>query len=205
MELHEALLQISAIRRQLARSEQFRGYRAAPVAVSGMLAISAGALQAALISDPIDRLSAYLTLWIAVAAISLTICLGDVWLRYRKSAGRLRHETTQLALEQFFPCLIAGGLLTLVIVRSAPHAAGMLPGLWAVLFSMGLFASWRLLPRAIFGVAVYYLASGLCALSLAGGPAALAPWTMPALFGVGQLLTAGVLLLSERERGDVSP
>ena len=40
----------------------------------------------------------------------------------------------------------------------------MLPGLWQVLYSLGIFASCRLLPRAIFGVAVFYLHRGLGAL-----------------------------------------
>src|SRR5437870_2077578 len=38
MDLQEALSQISEIRQQVARSETFRGYRAAPVAFSGVVA-----------------------------------------------------------------------------------------------------------------------------------------------------------------------
>lgn len=205
MELHEALLQISTIRRQLARTEQFRGYRAAPVALSGLLAIGAGGLQALWIADPFQHLGLYLTLWIAVALLSLAICLGDVWWRYRNSAGMLHRETTRLAIAQFAPCLVAGALLTVVLVQSVPDAAWMLPGLWAILFSMGLFASWRLLPRTIFGVAAWYLASGLWALSQGSSLSAMTPWTMPLLFGVGQLLTAAALLPSESERhGDAA-
>jgi hypothetical protein len=205
MELREALVQISAIRHQMARSEQFRGYRAAPTALSGLLVFAAGTLQAVWIDEPMEQLGRYLTLWIAVAGVSQALCLGDVWRRYRRSAGLLHQETTHLALGQFFPCVVAGGLLTLVIARSVPDAAWMLPGLWAILFSMGLFASWRLLPRAIFGVAVYYLVSGLYAVSLGSGEYLLSPWTMPLLFGVGQLLTAAVLLLSERKQSEERP
>ncbi len=205
MELHEALLEISAIRRHLARSERFRGYRAAPVAFSGLLAFAAGALQAVFIGEPTVHWGRYLALWTAVAALNLAICLGDIWLRYRRSTGLLHQETTQLALGQFFPCLVAGGLLTVVLARSAPQAAWMLPGLWAILFALGLFASWRLLPRAIFGVAAYFLVGGLYALSLGDGQYALSPWTMPLLFGVGQWLTAAVLLLSEREQTGAAP
>ncbi|HEX4000352.1 MAG TPA: hypothetical protein VHX65_17510 [Pirellulales bacterium] len=199
MELQEALLQIAAIRRQMARSEQFRGYRAAPVAISALLAFLASAVQSQWISEPATHLWRYLALWIAVAAASLAICLGNVWLRNRRSPGLLQHETTQLALEQFFPCLVAGGLLTIVVARAAPQAAWMLPGLWAILFSMGLFASWRLLPPAILAVAIYYLASGLGALAWTSNREPLSPWEMPLLFGVGQSITAAVLLLSERK------
>jgi len=141
MELHEALLQISAIRHQMARSEQFRGYRAAPVAVSGLVAFAAGAVQASLIDDPQRQLASFLALWVCVAVLSQTICFADVWRRYRRSSGLLHQETTHLALGQFCPSLVAGALLTFVVVRSVPQSAGMLPGLWAILFSMGLFAS----------------------------------------------------------------
>ena len=200
MELNEALLQISVIRQQLARTEQFRGYRAAPVALSGVLACLGGIVQAVWISDPMTQLGTFLCLWISVATISLTICLGDVWRRYRHHTGLLHRETMHFALEQFSPSLLAGALLTIVISKSASHSAWMLPGLWAILFSLGLFASWRLLPSAIFGVATYFLASGLVALSLQSREETLSAWTMPLLFGIGQFLTATVLLLSERKQ-----
>ena len=40
MELREALTQISEIRRQVARAQLFRGYRALPVAFSGLTALA---------------------------------------------------------------------------------------------------------------------------------------------------------------------
>jgi hypothetical protein len=69
----------------------------------------------------------------------------------------------------------------------------MLPGLWQVLYSLGIFASCRLLPRATFGVALFYLAAGLTSLTLARGDAAFSPWAMGLSFGIGQFLAAGVL------------
>jgi hypothetical protein len=200
MELHEALTQISVIRHQLARSERFHGYRAAPAAASGLLACLAGLGQSQWISDAMLQLDHYLILWFCVALISLITCWGDVWWRYRGSRGDLRRETTHLALEQFFPCLVAGGLLTVVIFRFARDVAWMLPGLWAIAFSLGLFASWRLLPAALFAVAFYFLAGGTFALTWAATTRTLSPWTMPLLFGVGQFASAAVLLLSERNQ-----
>lgn len=196
--LQEALQDISAIRHQMARTEQFRGYRAVPVAISGLFAVIGGMLQAVWVTDPRLELTRYLIVWLAVAAASQIVCLGSVWRRYRTSQGLLHQETTHLALGQFYPCLVAGALLTFVIVRSIPHAVGMLPGLWAVLFSLGLFASLRLLPRSMFVVACYYLTGGMYAASLEGTPLALGPWTMPLLFGVGQMLTALVLFQLEK-------
>ena len=66
---------------------------------------------------------------------------------------RTHLEPTWLAVEQFLPSLIAGLLITVVMVRQAPGQVALLPGLWQILFSLGLFASARLLPKAVFAVA----------------------------------------------------
>ena len=73
MELREALTQISEIRLQLARTEVFRGLRALPVAMSGLLALAAAGFQAAWLPRPVEHLSAYLTLWIGAAVLSLKL------------------------------------------------------------------------------------------------------------------------------------
>ena len=65
------------------------------------------------------------------------------------------------------PCLVAGALLTFAIARTAPESAWILPGIWQVLYSLGIFASYRLLPRATFGVALFYLLTGLVCLAVA--------------------------------------
>lgn len=111
-------------------------------------------------------------------------------------------DLTRLALEQFAPCLVTGGLVTIVIARSRPELLGVLPGFWQILFSLGVFASCRLLPRATWAVAVFYLGTGLICLSL--GEAALSPWAMGLPFGFGQLLAAAVLYWN-LERGHAEP
>ena len=88
---------------------------------------------------------------------------------------------------------MAGALLTIVLFRTAPASLWMLPGLWQVVYSLGIFASCQLLPRPTFWVAVFYLGCGLAVLALAHGGAALSPWAMGLPFGVGQLLAAVVL------------
>jgi hypothetical protein len=64
----------------------------------------------------------------------------------RDSASPWAHEIAWLAIEQFIPCVVAGGLLTIVLERSAPEVLWILPGLWQILYSLGLLASCRLLP-----------------------------------------------------------
>jgi hypothetical protein len=193
MELREALTQITEIRLQLARTEVFRGYRAMPVAFSGLVALLAGLLQAATIADPVTRVGAYLSLWIGAAVVSGLAAGLEMMVRARNASSPLTREMTWLALEQFCPSLVAGALLTIVVVRAAPESLWMLPGLWQIVFSLGIFASCRLLPRPTSWVAVFYLAAGLAVLALARGDAALSPWAMALPFGAGQMLAAAVL------------
>ena len=204
MELRDALIQISEIRQQMARTEVFRGYRALPVAFSGLLAVSAAVVQGALIRDPSQQMTAYLALWTGTAVVSAVAAGAEMVIRSRGAVSSLRREITWLAVEQFLPSLAAGAMLTLVLVRSAPECLWMLPGLWQILFSLGVFASCRLLPRATFGVALFYLTTGLLTLAAARGDSAFSPWAMGLPFGAGQFFAAGVLYRTLECRDDQS-
>jgi len=201
MELREALIQISEIRQQMAATQVFRGYRAATTAFSGVLAVLAAVAQAVLIPDPAEHVDAYLALWGSVALLSIAVVGVAMGVRYVKSGSELQREITLAATEQFVPCLVAGGLLTYVMRHSVYWELWMLPGLWAILFAMGIFSSRRLLPRPVAASGGYYLLAGLLCLGLARGKASFSPWVMAATFGGGQFLTA-VILWWTLERGD---
>ena len=92
--------------------------------------------------------------------------------------------------------------MTVVLLRAAPESLWMLPGLWQIFYSLGIFASCRLLPRPTFWVAVFYLGTGLAVLAPARGEAAFSPWAMGLPFGAGQMLAAIVLYRTlERDHG----
>jgi hypothetical protein len=202
MDLREALTQISEIREQVARTEVFRGYRAVPVAFSGVLALGVAAFQTAWLGDVAANVETYLALWVGAALLSMAGTAVEMVFDNRRRRSRLALQTTWLALGQFVPCVVAGGLLLVVLVAHARDSLWMLPGLWSLLFSLGIFASYRLLPRATFWVAAFYMAAGAVCLAL--GPAALSPWTMGITFGAGQLFAAGVLYWT-LERNDGEP
>lgn len=192
MELHDALTQISEIRQQMARTQVFRGYHSVPIAFSGLLALAAAAVQPLWVPQPAESLAAYLALWVSVAVVSSLAAGVEMWIHCQRSRSPLTREITWLAVEQFIPAVAAGALITYVLVGHAAESVWLLPGLWQILFSLGIFASCRLLPRAIFGVAAFYLIGGVLSLVLARDDAALAPWAMGLPFGVGQLLAAVV-------------
>jgi hypothetical protein len=203
MELHEALTQITEIRLQMARTQVFRGYHSVPVAFSGLLALAAAAIQSVWLPDPAQGIFAYLTLWIGVAVISLCAAGVEMWIHCQRSASPLTREITWLAVEQFLPAVVGGALLTYVLVIFASESLWLLPGLWQIIFSLGIFASCRLLPRATFWIGVFYMFCAVICLTLARGEAALAPWAMGIPFCMGQFLAAAVLYWT-LERKNVS-
>ena len=193
MDLHEALTQISEIRQQVARTETFRGYRAAPVAFSGFVAVLAASSQNALIHEPAQNLLAYLQLWISAALLSMFVTgVVMIW-HCVQSPSSLTRPNTILAVGQFFPSVVAGGLVTFVFFQQVPGSLWMLPGLWSIFFSLGIFASYRLLPKATFWVGVFYMTAGVLSLVWAREEFAFSPWAMGLPFGIGQLLSAGIL------------
>jgi hypothetical protein len=193
MELDEALEQIAEIRAQIARTETFRGYRSLTVGFSGVVGIMAAIFQAVQIPRPLERLSDYLTLWLAAAILNLAVVGAELTYRCYRAVSPRTTRLTLLAVEQFLPCLVAGAVLTAVLAASAPESCWMLPGLWAMVFSLGVFASYRLVPRPMFWVGVFYLLAGGACLMLGRGDHALSPWLMASVFGTGQLLTAAIL------------
>jgi hypothetical protein len=191
--LDRALAEISAIRGQMARATEFRGYGPATFAVTGALALAAGLGQAFWLKEAAAHVMAWLGLWVAVAALSAAIIGWEMVTRSRRIHSDLADEMIRAAVEQFLPAAAAGGLITGVLLRFAPQGLPMLPGLWQICFSLGVFASLRFLPRRLTLVGTWYLASGLFALALSGGPQAFSPWVMGGAFGVGQLLVATLL------------
>jgi hypothetical protein len=202
MELQEALTQISEIRQRVAQTEVFRGYRAVPVALSGLLAVTMAAVQSWLLPEPAGSVTLFFGLWVGAAVLSMMATGLEVIIHQRHARLPVAKQLTWLALCQFAPCLVSGALLAFVILTYVPDVAWMLPGLWALLFSLGIFASYRLLPKPTFWVAVFYMIAGTMLLTL--HEAALSPWAMGLPFGIGQLFAAAVLYWT-LERDDVEP
>ena len=191
--LDRALEEISAIRGQMARASEFRGYGPATFAATGLLAALAAVGQAIWLKDAAAHVPAYLALWIATAAVSAAIIGFEMVTRSRRMHSDLAGEMIRAAVEQFLPAAAAGALITATLWRFAPQSLPLLPGLWQITFGLGVFASCRFLPRAMVLVGVWYLAAGLVCLAHSSGGQAFSPWAMGLAFAIGQGLVALVL------------
>ena len=196
-DLNKALADITAIRIQMARGAEFRGYGPVTVAATGLLAVIAAVIQALWLPDPSADAFSYVALWVVTATISVALIGAEMVARSHRIHSGLADEMIHAATEQFIPAGVAGTLLTFVLFRFVQESLWMLPGLWQIIFSLGFLASCRSLPRPMYAVGVWYLAAGLTGLALAGG--ALSPWAMAVPFGIGQLLMAAILYQSVGE------
>jgi len=198
-DLYKALAQIHAIRGQVARGTEFRGYGPETVAATGLLAAAAAVGQSLTLKDPTRSVSGYLAIWIATAALALLVTGFQTITRTRRVHSGLVRQMILSAAESFFPALVAGLLVTLVLVHSAPRDLWMLPGLWQIFYGLGILASCRFLPRQMFAVGTWFLATGVLCLATGTGARALSPWEMGFPFGIGQLLISAVLRFGYRQ------
>lgn len=200
-DLNKALGDISSIRRQMARTTEFRGYGSATLVATGLIAVLAAVAQQIWLPEPGTHIFVYLGIWITTAALSAGIIGTQMVMRAHRVHSGMADEMIRMAVEQFLPSALAGALVTVVLVYRAPGVVWMLPGLWLVTFSLGVFSSCRFLPRPMLLAGGWYLAMGLSTLGL-GDSRALAPWTMGLAYGAGQVLVAAILALSSKESRD---
>ena len=192
-EYDRALADITAIKRQMARAVEFRGYGPAAFAATGALAATAAIAQSALLPSPAGNTDAWLALWVGVAAASAAVIGVEMVGRSKRLHSTLAGPMLRSAVEQFMPSAVAGGALTAVLALAAPTSLWMMPGLWQIVFALGVFSSCRFLPRSMALVGFWYLGTGLACLAFGSGGASFAPWTMGVPFGVGQVMVAAVL------------
>jgi hypothetical protein len=197
-DVEEALSGISALRLQMARSTEFRGFGPGALAATGVIAVGAAWAQARWAPDPLADVGAYVGLWSGAAALSVGLVGAEAVRRSRVAHLGLADDMLVAAAEQFLPAAFAGVLLTFVLLARAPGALWMLPGLWQIFLGLGAFAACRNLPPLMRIVAGWYLATGLACLAFAQGANALSPWAMGAPFGLGEALAAALLWWSYR-------
>lgn len=157
MNVHEALGALAEIHEQLAKAEIYRGYHPATTLASGMCGLAATAAQPWVVSSHDAR--GFIAYWLATAVLCGLVSASVTIVRYVTVESETDRRRTRQVVGQFAPCLAAGAMLGLAWRRiDAP--AELLPGLWAVVFSLGIFSSRPYLPRAAGWVGLGYLAAG---------------------------------------------
>lgn len=192
-DLDKALADIFTIRSQIAAGTAFRGYGPATVAGTGGLALFTAVVQFLWLDDPTGHPLTFFFGWAATALVSGAMIWIEMRARSRRHHSGLADAMVHQAIEQFLPASIAGALFAIMLWKFAPETLWMLPGMWQVFVSLGVFASVRSLPRTVAFAAAWYFVAGFATLLLASQNHALSPWTMGLPFVIGQLLMAAIL------------
>lgn len=198
--IDQALEDLAEIRSSLKRAETFRGYRSATILATSLMAWVGCLLQYRWVDPSSPELSQFLAVWVRIALLCAVLSFGEVVVRYWRSGPMFRHMTRS-AVGPMIPALLSGLALTIVIASVAPEVGWMLPGLWSIVFGLGVAASARFLPRLVSLVALYFVVCGLICIALSARGFAYNPWLMGVSFGGGQMLIAFVLYWS-LERGE---
>jgi len=198
-DLDKALADIIAIRSQLAAGTAFAGYGPAAIAATSVVALVTAVLQYFFLGDPTHHPLTFLFGWAIAALLSAAMILTEMIARSRRRHSGLADAMIHQAVEQFLPSAVAGVLLAMVLWKFAIESLWLLPGLWQVLVSLGVFASVRSLPRSVAIAGAWYFVAGFVVLLIASQNHALSPWTMGLPFVIGQALMATVIYFASGE------
>lgn len=202
MDLSRALADLEEIHQHLAKGEIYRGYRPVPVAASGLIGVAAAWFQTPGLGqgDPIG----FVLYWAAVAALAGLVGASEIIHNYVVRDDAAARRQTRRVVGQFLPSVLGAAIITGSFVRLGAAFVPLLPGVWAICFGLGTFASRPYLPRAATIVAAFYYVAGVVLLWNAGA-GTLDGWWVGATFGIGQVLAAAVLYASDRRPAFTAP
>jgi hypothetical protein len=174
----------------------------------GLVAVGSSALAAAPVAarQPTDE--RWLGVWLAAAVVGLAVGGGTMLRKMRRrvdgparDGGLLLSIPARKFLLSFWPAMLAGALLTLALVDPLtpgiePHIAErVLPGLWLLLYGVGVTTAGAFSIRAVPLMGFGFIALGVLALFI---PAADGDLMMALGFGV---LQVGFGILIARRHG----
>lgn len=198
MEVERALADLAEVRDRLASVQEFHGYSASAAALSGVIAVLAGAVQWVVAPHPRSPsdLQHYLTIWLVCLAAALAINYGALLIWYVRNARLHERRQTRTVGIAILPAIGLGAVMTLAMIGHG--LIGLLPGVWFASYGIGLFASRAMLPRGVIYVACAFGVAGAALILAPDSSAPLAFWVMPAGFGIGQMVI-GYLLSVDRK------
>lgn len=182
--LHDrAMDNLRYIRETMERATPFTG-----ISGRGEMAIGVTALVASVIAAQQPTFNLWLAVWMAEGFISLLIAGWSMDRKARKAQAPLVSGPGRKAVFSLAPPIIAGGLLTIVLVRVG--LPSVIPGVWLLLYGTGVITGGMFSVRAVPAMGLCFMALGALALF---SPAAWANYLMATGFGGLHLLFGAII------------
>src|SRR5262249_20955324 len=166
-DIDKALSDIVEIRSRIAAGTSFRGYGPLAIAVTGIIGLLTAIGQSLFL--PAITNSQFVWSWIGAGILSAAVVRVEMQDRARRHPSRLADALVYPAIAQFVPAAAAALFLPIFLLRYMPQALWLMPGLWQIFVSLGIFASLRSLPATVNWGAFFYFLSGAATLFLANG------------------------------------
>ena len=183
--LHDrAMDNLRYIRETMERATPFTG-----ISGRGEMAIGGTALLASLIAAQQPTFTLWLAVWLAEGLISILIAGWSMDRKARATHMPLFSGSGRKAVFSLAPPVIAGGLLTLVLVRAG--RIDEIPGMWLLLYGTGVITGGMFSVRAVPAMGLCFMVLGALALF---SPPTYANWFMAAGFG-GLHLVFGAIIV----------
>ena len=183
--LHDrAMDNLRYIRETMERATAFTG-----ISGWGEIAIGVTAFLATAIAALQSTFNAWLAVWIAEGLISLLIAGWSMDRKARAIEMPLGSGPGRKAVFSLVPPLIAGGLLTIMLVQAGLTNA--IPGVWLLLYGTGVITGGMYSVKVVPIMGICLMALG--ALALFSAPA-FANWFMAAGFGGLHLLFGAIIV-----------
>ena len=168
---HRALQDLSFIRRTMEGAASFTD-----VPGWGLVGVGATALVAAPLANWQPNPERWLTVWMVAAVVGASIGGVAMYAKMRRRVGNggtlMLSVPARKFLFSFWPAILVGAVLTLALVDPytpgiAPHlTARVLPGLWLLLYGMGVTTAGTFSIRAVPLMGFGFIGLGMLALFL---------------------------------------
>lgn len=208
MNLHQALSDISEIKAQLERTQSHRGFRSLATVLSGFVAVGTSTILNRCTGS--FRADHFVEVWIVVALIAIMLAVSEMLIRTKLSSSNLHWTMHKNLGQQFAPALLVGGVITWYLcgqrlpffyslndpnlpLHWAADLKHLLPGVWGMLYGLGIVACVQHLPAAARWIALWFIVGGVICLVLDQHSTFRLNQQMAILFGGGQVLLGAVL------------
>lgn len=199
MEINKALNQLSEIHRHLSKTEVYRGINPIALTIAGVLALIAGIAQHIYFQNISPQM--FVIFWGAIALANILIALIFIGYNFIYRENRFDRRKTLNTLGQFIPVIIGGFIITFVLSYANVETIQYLPGIWAVLFGIGIFSVRPYLDKQFVWVAIFFFVAGIKLFLMVKDGTSLSPWGMAITFSVGMILSSIILFwFDERDR-----
>ncbi|MFB3777604.1 MAG: hypothetical protein ACE141_08325 [Bryobacteraceae bacterium] len=160
----------------------------------GGIAMGATALFAALVAAHQSSSRAWLAVWLAEGVIALVIGVAFMVRKARSVQVPLLSRPGRKFALGLFPPMLAAALLTMVLFRA--NLAAPLPGIWLLMYGVGVVAAGAYSVRVVPAMGLCFMALGTAALF---SPSAWGNWFLAA--GFGGLHTVFGIVIARRYGG----